>query len=717
VKAIAFVLAVLVPPSVATSTPARLDPPAHEVPAGVVLEHVRRGGVEHLHGGETLRRYTFEPAAQPRLHLTPAQPWPGAGELRVRVQNAMPWAVTLVVDIEGTDGAHLHASLGLPAGPPQTLVVPLHATSPRDFGMQAGPPMPLAQAGQRIVLATEVEGAQSLAAVRAVQFSIPAPQAGQVLLIGAPGTIADDALHDAYAGIVDRYGQYTRGQWPEKIDSDAALRAQVHKGSEPAKPVHRDRYGGRLDVQARATGWFRVQKLDGRWRLVTPDGHPFFSLGVNAVAADGGRSYVQGREWMFADLPPATGAWAAFHGQGDSRRDTGASAGLAYDHGRWFDFHAANLYRVDGVDWRDAWRRRTRERLTAWGFNTLGNWSDETVARGHPLAYTRPVNIAGNYANVATGYDWWGRMPDPFDPRFKAATERAVVQATKGVRDDPWLLGYFADNELAWAAPGAQGRWALALGTLRGEPGSPAKQAFLAMLQRKYGDALRLGVAWGIGVTRWEALQPAGFQAPLPDEAHPAIAQDYSAWLRTYAEEYFRTVAQALHRHDPHHLFLGGRFAVRTPEAVAACARWCDVLSINVYADLPQHGMDLAALHRLDKPVLISEFSFGSTDRGPFGAGPVPVWNEGQRGEAYARFVQAAAADRAIVGAHWFQYADQPVTGRLLDGENAHFGLVGITDIPFGSFVGAVTAANASLQKKPGFGLANTSSAPAKRSR
>lgn len=49
---------------------------------------------------------------------------------------------------------------------------------------------------------------------------------------------------------------------------------------------------------------------------------------------------------------------------------------------------------------------------------------------------------------------------------------------------------------------------------------------------------------------------------------------------------------------------------------------------------------------------------------------------------------------RISVGAHWFQYADQPVTGRLLDGENSHIGLVGITDIPFGGFVEAVRAAN-----------------------
>nr|WP_245187995.1 beta-agarase [Frateuria flava] len=676
----------------AVSIACRATSPDPRAAVQVELSHVRAGGSEQA-AGDTLRRYVFEPAANPYVRLAPARPWRGTGEWRLRVQNAMPWAVTLSVDIEGTAGAHLTATVGLPAGPAQTLVVPLHAVSPRAFGMQAGPPMPVELAGQRIVLATTVEGAPALQAIRAVRLSIPAPQAEQILRIGDAEVAADATLHAAYAGIVDRYGQYTRGQWPEKIDSDAALRtAHARERTQLAEAVARGHEGNPL---TEAPGWFHTRKRDGRWQLVAPDGQPFFSLGVNAVVADGGRSYVQGREWMFNDLPPAKGPRDTFYGEGDSRRDTGASSGMAYDHGRWFDFYVANLYRVDGAGWREAWRTRARQRLAAWGFNTLGNWSDEAIARGHGLAYTRSINIAGDYANVATGYDWWGRMPDPFDPRFEAATERAVAAATDGVRDDHWLLGYFADNELAWAAPGPQGRWALAIGTLRGDPRSPAKQAFLATLKRKYGDALRLGVAWGIGVTRWEALEPAGFQAPLPDEAHPAIAEDYSAWLRAYAERYFRTVAQALRRHDPHHLFLGGRFAVRTPEAVAACARWCDVISINVYADLPQHGMDLDRLHQLDKPVLVSEFSFGSTDRGPFGAGPVPVWNEAQRGEAYARFLAAAAADPAIVGAHWFQYADQPVTGRLLDGENAHFGLVGITDIPFDGFVLAVGSANA----------------------
>ncbi len=101
-------------------------------------------------------------------------------------------------------------------------------------------------------------------------------------------------------------------------------------------------------------------------------------------------------------------------------------------------------------------------------------------------------------------------------------------------------------------------------------------------------------------------------------------------------------------------------------------------------------------MQQRDKPVLIGEFHFGSDDRGPFGKGVVSVATEAQRGEAYARFLVAAVSNPQIVGAHWFQYTDQPVTGRLLDGENSHIGLVGITDIPFGGFVEAVRGANRS---------------------
>jgi hypothetical protein len=681
--------------------------PAREVAGTIRLQQVRQaGGVEYAADGVAQRRHVFEPVAQPRIAITPERgtwDWSGQGELHLRVQNAMPWAVTLDVEID-SPGQRLQARVGLPAGPAQTVVVPLRATSPRAQGMQAGPPMPFADDGRRLLLATTVRGALDRRQVQAVRLGIPSPQAAQTLLLGrirtAPG---EPALRAAYAGIVDRYGQYTRGQWPEKVGSDAALRAAVRVDAGQA-PASADAYGGQAGPVLERTGWFHVQKRDGRWWLVTPEGHAFFSLGVNAVAADGGRSYVQGREFMFTGLPPDRGEWAAFYGTGDSRRPgQAASRGIAYNHGRWFDFYQANLRRVDGNGWPTAWRRRTLDRLQGWGFNTLGNWSDAALGRAHRLPYTRSINIAGDYASVASGYDYWGRMPDPFDPRFAAATEAAVARASAGVVDDPWLLGYFADNELAWAGAGPQGRWGLAVGTLAGEAHSPAKQAFIAMLRKQYATPQRLGGAWGIELRSWQALEAAGYAAPMPQEAHPAIARDYARWLRHYADAYFRTVVAAIRRHDPHHLFLGGRFAVYTPEAVAACARYCDVVSFNAYADLPQHHVDAALMHALDRPLLVSEFHFGSDDRGPFGAGVVPVANEAARGEAYARYLAAAVANPLVVGVHWFEYADQPVTGRLLDGENAHVGLVGITDIPFAGFVQAVRAANlrAAASRRP----------------
>jgi hypothetical protein len=656
--------------------------------------------VRHAADGSAQIAVTYAPGAQPALTLSPASGswnWSDRGELRLGLQNGMPWPVTLIVDIVGPNATHLRTTVGIPPGPPQTLIVPLAATSARAFGMQVAPPMPW----QGNLVATGVEGAVDLHRVAAVRLSMPAPNAAQTLLFATLDTVPGQAgLHAAYADIVDRYGQATRSQWPEKIASDAALRAAAKSQTKPAPAA--DRFNGSARATGfAATGWFHTQQRDGRWYLVTPEGHGFFSLGVNAVSLDGGRSYVEGREWMFDGLPAPGDPLARFYGMADSRSDAGSQRDNGMNHGRWFDFYAANLQRTYGDAWLSTWAKVTVDRLLAWRFNTLGNWSEPTLARSKRIAYTVPVLISGDFATVGTGYDYWGRMPDPFDPRFVAATERAVTAATREIRDDPWLLGYFADNELAWAGVGPQGRWALATGALALGPDSPAKQAFVASLRKRYGEPAKLATAWGVSVASWDQLLAAGFAAPVPNEPHPAIVTDYIDFLHLYAETYFRTVAESLHRHDPRHLFLGGRLAVRTPEVEDACAKFCDVVSINMYTDLPEHGFDVAAARRRNKPVLITEFHFGSADRGPFGNGVAAVAGEDERGKAYARFVDAAVASGIVVGTHWFDYADQPATGRVLDGENSHIGLVGITDLPFGGFVGQVRAVNARVLDKP----------------
>lgn len=696
--------------------------------------------------GAILRRLSFNNAAQPTLSLEPQDgvwDWTGQRTMTLRLRNAMEWDLTLHVRIESGDGQALEARIGLPTGPTQTLAVPLQATSPEAWGMRAGPPMPWSQGGRRLLVATQVQGEISLDRVRAVKVYLRNPDVPQHILLGQFGVSASDELVTAYQGLVDGYGQYTRRAWGDKINADSQLRRLLDNASAALDSWNRqlperDRFGGlRGGARFEATGFFRTEKQAERWYLVTPDGHPFFSLGVNAVSRQHSQTYVQGREVMFQSLPAPHEPLALFYGQGDSRTGVMATRERQFAHGRWFDFYSANRYRAQAeqacerhepcapcrtrqslpdAERRDEtaclvlrtqavnalWPEQTLARLQAWGFNTLGNWSDAELHEQPRMPYVLPLSIAGDYASIPTGHDWWGAMPDPFDPRFAMAAERAVAIAARGRREDPWLIGYFVDNELPWAAPGdtPQARYALAYNTLRQTTDVPAKRAFLKQLRDRYRNQQGLAAAWGIELPAWELMEDPGFEAPLPDPAHPAIEDDLRRFLALYADTYFRTVAEALAWHAPNHLLLGGRFSIATPEALVACARYCDVLSLNTYTRAPQQGQDFTALHALNRPVLIAEFSFGSRDRGPFWPGPLEVPGETARGAAYAHFLERALQEPVIVGLHWFQYLDQPVTGRLLDGENGHVGLVAITDVPFDGFVDAVRRANLRLLRR-----------------
>ena len=239
----------------------------------------------------------------------------------------------------------------------------------------------------------------------------------------------------------------------------------------------------------------------------------------------------------------------------------------------------------------------------------------------------------------------------------------------------------------------------------------PAKRAFLKQLRDKYRNQNGLSKAWGIELKAWELMEDPGFEAPLPSAEFPQIEKDLQSFQQLFAETYFKTIADSLKWHAPNHMLLGGRFAIATPEAIEACARHCDVLSFNFYVREPQHGYDFATLRALDKPVLVTEFHFGSRDRGPFWGGVAETYKEEERGPAYAHFLARALEEPAIVGVHWFQYLDQPASGRLLDGENGHFGLVAITDRPWQGFVEAVRKANLAV---PAQWLAKPAQTPAK---
>jgi len=58
------------------------------------------------------------------------------------------------------------------------------------------------------------------------------------------------------------------------------------------------------------------------------------------------------------------------------------------------------------------------------------------------------------------------------------------------------------------------------------------------------------------------------------------------------------------------------------------------------------------------------------------------VQNQEQRGRVYYEYIKGALENPYIVGAHWFQYGEQAVTGRG-DGENYQIGFLDVCDTPY----------------------------------
>ena len=255
---------------------------------------------------------------------------------------------------------------------------------------------------------------------------------------------------------VDMYGQFMHDDWPGKIHSDGELAAaraaeDVWLKDHATSPIPDvDKYGGWAGgPQLKATGFFRTEKVDGKWWLVDPDGRLFFSHGVDCVGVDAVTG-VGFREEYFAWLPekddPLFGkfwrkiTWPAAHGFYKEPTH------VPYDS---YDFARANAVRKYGTDWAKTCAERAHVRLRAWGLNTIANWSDSAVYGLCRTPYTLCLGTGGT-PRLKGSTGWWGALPDPFDPAFERIFRDRARNAAKKMVNDPWCIGVFVDNELSW---------------------------------------------------------------------------------------------------------------------------------------------------------------------------------------------------------------------------------------------------------------------------
>ena len=451
--------------------------------------------------------------------------------------------------------------------------------------------------------------------------------------------------------LIDKFGQFRNLQWPGKCKSITPESSTTHLHSSNLKERF-DPWGGwREGPQLKGTGHFRTQKVDGRWWLVTPEGRLFWSHGCNTVGFRGFTPTDAKKKSLFEWLPT----------KGDSIFD--ASVKQTKDGDLQVSMHRANLYRKYGPDWKVKAGEKIHQRLHRWGINTLGAWTHDSVSSMSQTPYTPVVHLWGPFLTAFQSH----KIPNPFAPSFESNLRKAIGKLRTEIGDDPWCVGIFVGNEIAWDNK-------IIPTVLAQDENSHAKQQLLNRLKQQYSSIGQLNHSWKTDFESWRELALHRQQLSRTQER----TADFDQLLKHYSAVFYNKCRHELKRQFPNHLYLGSRIHTCPWSVSHSAAEYADVYSVNHYwfeagpGTMPNH---------VDKPVLITEFHFGCLDRGSLGPSLVPVHNQLQRARSYANYVAAGLLDPRIVGTHWFAYLDQSPLGR--PGENYNIGLVDIADSPY----------------------------------
>jgi len=501
-----------------------------------------------------------------------------------------------------------------------------------------------------------------------------------VRAVGSYKVPSEEELKSSFFPFIDTYGQYNKKDWPGKThsaeDFEKARKGETADLEKHPGPSNWNKYGGWVSgPKLEATEHFRLEKYQGKWWLVDPEGRLFWSHGVDCVNMRFGWTPVSDREHYFEKLPDPKSDVGKFYQMG-----SGAPHGYYKGRGSYktYDFGRANLLRKYGEDWQEAFGEVSHKRLRSWGMNTIANWSGPPIYLMCKTAYVGTIHTGGRPIEGAKGH--WRKFPDPFAASFRSGLTQRLTMVEKDknrTTNDPWCIGYFVDNEMTWGD-----EIYLAMGCLESPADQPAKKAFVEELKSKYGSIRRLNAYWATNYRSWEAV----LESKTKPRGKNAEA-DLKAFSVKIAEQYFQVVRDAIKEVAPNKLYLGCRFDFhfypgeekRREWVIRVAAKYCDVISFNRYRF---SAGTLVPPKGIDKPLIIGEFHFGALDRGLLHTGLRSVTDQAQRGEMYISYVKSVLENPYMIGTHWFQYGDQATTGRR-DGENYQVGFIDICDTPY----------------------------------
>ena len=304
------------------------------------------------------------------------------------------------------------------------------------------------------------------------------------------------------------------------------------------------------------------------------------------------------------------------------------------------DYYNWNIRDRYGDDFRSQWVNTAVMRMNDWGLNTIANWSSGEIIQSNRVPFTLQLRGLQLDRGIMG-------LPDIYQPDYESAIEEAIRSLTEQYKDNKWLLGYFVGNEQPWPDQEV----ILCNRVLAGD--SYMKTALVAYL-----------------------------------EAHGNTDEAKTNFVLETFDKFLEMVNKYLKKHAPNHLNLGMRFGDCTDRIIEITGKHFDVFSINSYSITPSKEYMNRIANMTGLPIIIGEYHFGTPDRG-MSAGIVQVSNHQERANAFRYYNEQAFSHPSLIGTHWFQWIDQPNTGRM-DGENYNIGLLDITDRPYPEMVEAM---------------------------
>ncbi|MEK5238762.1 beta-galactosidase [Paenibacillus sp. FSL L8-0470] len=522
------------------------------------------------------------------------------------------------------------------------------------------------------VMQTVLRGDARVDRKRIAGFSIatiPSTTSRSVEISGLSLSGAEPDFTYDYHPYIDGLGQLKGRDWQGKTANQAELSERLHLERQLAAAADFSasglgRYGGWKGLAFQATGYFRTEFDGSNWWFADPDGYALFSTGMDC-AGPASPMHVTGMEHLIPQLPGREGSYHEAWSQA----------------GQEFSFGIANLITTFGSEWRSAWTELTEYRLRQWGFNTIGNWSDDGFIKGSELPYVYPLSDF-----PATEQTIFRDFPDVFSREYEQNAEEFAKQLVP-LRGDRRMIGYFMRNEPHWAFVDSLNLTQL---MLKSPVRYVSKERFIQWLGEKYGTVEQLNEAWASSYASFEQLYTPHDTAASD---HPGREADYAQFNRMMIRRYVEIPARLCKQADPNHLNLGMRYAWVGSDDVLEGCEWFDVFSLNCYQFAPDREQIMYISERLGKPVMIGEYHFGAADGGMLAYGIRAVATREERGSAYRYYVEQAAAIPQLIGVHYFQWNDQPVLGRF-DGENYGIGVVDVCNRPYEHFVQAAKQAH-----------------------